>query len=678
MYLLICFVRLFTKNYENKIPMNDKELNCKWHFAEKKGGGDTGPNEPMAENFKKNKWSSLVREAIQNSLDAVYDVEHPVKVVFDFRRLDTRSYPRFLELLKEIEECRDFYPEDRKAQQMYPPMIEYLKKIINNDSFLPYIQVSDYNTKGMDYVRGKTDSPFYAFVRAAGVSSKNDASAGGSFGFGKAAYFYLSEIRTLIVSTKTVNGDRFFEGVAYLCTHGDGKIKKEAIGYYDNNDGEPVSSLSCMDDIPEIFMRDEAGTDFYIMGVRDLVDEDSREAIRAEMTKVVLRNFWLAIYENKLEVKVYGERICSENLAGKMEDYFEDNVDKSKKKTVFLYNPRPYLEAVCFAEKDDKHVCIKEKLPILGDVRFYAYKDKSANDKILYMRSPRMLVYGENNKTSYGFYGVFVCDDKKGNEILCRMENPAHTDWDVNQDESHKDENKQAKRELADFVKRCVEQLFPPNQQMLMPIAELENYLYIPTDMENDESEKDDYFERDDVEQASLVEKSEINQGKTVKPNGRQADGQVVTTVRTRAIKRGDGSLLSGHGTRKVKTKGGSIGTGNLNQKNALDEDGVEGTYAIPINIKYRSYAKRTKGGELYHYLIIRSDVDVPNARLDVTVCGAQDDECINIKSSERGKIHKNSISELHIEPNPKKNVIRIQFTDNLKHAIKLEPYEIK
>jgi hypothetical protein len=655
--------------------MSDKELNCKWHFAEKKGGGDTGPNEPMAENFKKNKWISLVREAIQNSLDAVYDVERPVKVVFDFKSLYSRDYPHFLELLKEIEECRDFYPTDPNAQQMYPPMIKYLRDIIKNDRFLPYIQVSDYNTKGMDYVRGKTDSPFYAFVRAAGVSSKNDASAGGSFGFGKAAYFYLSEIRTLIVSTKTVNGDCFFEGVAYLCTHGDGKTKKEAIGYYDNNDGEPVRSLGCMDDIPEIFMRDEAGTDFYIMGVRDLVDEDSKESIRAKMTEAILRNFWLAIYENKLEVEVFGERICSENLAEKMEDY--NNIDDTKNLIAQRYNPRPYFEAVRFADSDDNHVCIRKKLPSLGDVLFYAYKDKSAFDQILYMRSPRMLVYGKKNGSRNGFYGVFVCDDKKGNEILRRMENPSHDKWDVNQDEFHKDENEQAKSELADFIKRCVEQLFPANNEMITQIDGLENYLYIPVDVENDENEKDDYFERDDVEQTSLVEKSEINQGKTVKPNVRQAEGQVVTNVRTRAVKRGDGSLLSGHGTRKVKTKGGSIGTGNLNQKNALDEDGVEGTYAIPINVKYRSYAKRVKG-ELYHYLIIRSDVDVPNARLDVTVCGAQDDECINIKSSGHGKIHKNSISELHIEPNPKKNVIKIQFTDNLKHAIKLEPYEIK
>ena len=428
-----------------------------------------------------------------------------------------------------------------------------------------------------------------------------------------------------------------------------------------------------MDDIPEIFMRDEAGTDFYIMGVPDLGDADSKEYIRAEMTKAVLRSFWLAIYENKLEVEVHGESICSKNLLEKMEQYFEDNIDKSKKKTIQLYNPRPYLEAVCLADKDKNHVCIKEKLPLLGDVRFYSNKNKAAKDKILYMRSPRMLVYSENRKTSYGFYGVFVCDDKKGNEILCRMENPAHDKWDERRDEFHKDENKGAKNELEDFIKRCVEQLFPANQQNIMSIAGLENYLYIPTVMENDENEG---IEQDKIEPISLKENSDINQGKTVKSNVRQAEGQIVTNVRTKAVKYGDGNMLSGHGSYKVKTKGGSIGAGNLNQKNTFDEDGTEGTYAIPINVKYRSYAKHVNG-ELYHYLIIRSDIEVKNARLDVTVCGAQDDELVNIKYSNCGEVHGNSILKLEFQSKGKK-VIIIQFADNMKHAIKLEPYEIK
>ena len=649
--------------------MNNAELNCKWHFAEKIGGGDQGPNDPMEQNFKKNQWSSIVREAIQNSLDAVDDPARPVKVEIEFKSMKTNNYPNLLKLKSEIDECLEYFSDNDNAKLIYPPMIDYLK-IIDTDfnRNLHYIKIADYNTKGMDYVKGGTDSPFYAFVRAAGVSSKNDKSSGGSYGFGKAAYFYLSAIRTLIISTKTKYGKYFFEGVASLCTHGK-DCRKEAIGYYDNNGGEPVDRP---EDIPQRFKRDEAGTDINIIGVQGLADNDSKEQICADMTRAVLRNFWLAIYDKKLEVTIHGENITSDNIVGKMQEYFEEEHDFTKKKTITNYNPRPYLEAVRLADKDDKHVHVEKELPLLGKVHFYAYKHKDANDKILYMRSPKMLVYGENNRTSYGFYGVFVCDDKEGNEILRRMENPAHTAWDADQDKYNKNENKEAKNELSNFIKQCVEIIFPTNLSAITAISGLENYLYIHTAEDNDESSITDKSDK-----TSLDETSTINSEKTIVPNMRQPEGLVVTNIRAMASKHADGNLLSGHSSRRSKTKGGNIGTGNLRQKNISDEkQGMEGTYAEPVSIKYRSYAKDLNR-EMYHFIIIRSDTDIKNARLDITVCGTQDDELVKIKSSTRGTVHGNSISDLSI-PSKGKFVICIQFVDNMKHAIKLEPYEIK
>ena len=81
-----------------------------------------------------------------------------------------------------------------------------------------FIRVSDYNTRGMDYVEGETDKTFYAFVRAAGVSVKQDDGSGGSFGFGKGAFFVMSPINTVFVSTMNSDNQCFFEGVSRLCT----------------------------------------------------------------------------------------------------------------------------------------------------------------------------------------------------------------------------------------------------------------------------------------------------------------------------------------------------------------------------------------------------------------------------------------------------------------------------
>lgn len=65
----------------------------------------------------------------------------------------------------------------------------------NGQSVVEYIKVSDYNTKGMDYK--PNDSPFHAFVRAVGLTVKEEESSGGFYGFGKAAYFLMSPIHTV-------------------------------------------------------------------------------------------------------------------------------------------------------------------------------------------------------------------------------------------------------------------------------------------------------------------------------------------------------------------------------------------------------------------------------------------------------------------------------------------------
>ena len=220
---------------------NDFEKECRWHFKEQSGGSDIGPNDPMNENFKKNRYASLIRESIQNSLDAVDDNALPVTVAFQFKEISCDRFPNFFELRKDVDECLLYYKDNRNAKEKYIPMSEYLRSFLSLDINMPYLVISDINTTGMDYKEGDTNCPFYAFVRSGGVTSKGTDSAGGSFGFGKAAYFGMSQISTMLVSTRTKSGECFFEGVSSLCTHKKEGKKRTAVGFYDNNDGSPIS-----------------------------------------------------------------------------------------------------------------------------------------------------------------------------------------------------------------------------------------------------------------------------------------------------------------------------------------------------------------------------------------------------------------------------------------------------
>lgn len=279
-----------------------KEKNLDWFFDRETGEYD-GPNDPMHENFKGNPFSSIVRESLQNSLDAVDDEDKPVTVEYSFHKISRLpdEFPNLFEIEKHMEGGKRYFPQNPQAQRLFNEMLEYLNSNIDKDkkrAKIDCLKISDFNTAGMTYEREEKskdhNSPFYAFMKAKGVSPKGNSGKGGSFGFGKQAYFGLSAIRTVIVSTKTVDNNYYFEGKTRLTTHyGPSEKKLTASGYYNNGNGAVTNPA----EIPDLFKRDKQGTDICIIGVESKNYWDS-------MVKSVLNNFWLAIYEDKLAVKI--------------------------------------------------------------------------------------------------------------------------------------------------------------------------------------------------------------------------------------------------------------------------------------------------------------------------------------------------------------------------------------
>lgn len=656
--------------------MANVEKNCCWHFAPQLGGREDGPNDPMQENFKKTPYASLIRESIQNSLDVVLDKSQPVIMKFSIGHFDANNFPNFFELRRHIEGCIEHFVDNSDAARTYQPMIDYFKGLGKYDK-LYYIKVSDYNTTGMEYEKGNTKVPFYAFVRAAGVSSKSDVSAGGSFGYGKAAYFYISPIRTIMVSTKTDSGNLYFEGVSSLCTHNltGSKDLFVSVGYYDNNDGEPIS---VEEEIPARFKRDEPGTDIYILGI----DASDKKAIYQEMIEAVLRNFWLTIYKNKLEVWIDNNAITSENIVSIMEEYFPDEPDNKPKSR--NYNPRYYLEAVSKARCDNNHIVIEETYPTIGKIMLYAIKHKKAIDKVLYMRKPLMLVKAERTKSSNGFLGVCVCEDQKGNEILRQTENPAHNEWSAsNWRENRKivQKGKDAIKEVEEFIITAMERMFSNKNKDVQTIHGLEEFLYIPTAVEEDEGENESLVgniigDGSNEENALTTDLSDIS---ISRKNDDTAIGKVlIVNPRPSPHTKDDrGSKLSGHGKRHKKTTGGGgVTSGKIDSRYNESDDGVSGTFLYEIPVRYRSFAQ-IEFGKVVHNIIIHSDYETSNGRIDLLICGEQSDETVDILScTPLAVINKNSISGIHILKG--KNIIKVIFADNMKHAIKLDAYELK
>lgn len=126
-----------------------------------------------------------------------------------------------------------------------------------------------------------------------GNSSKGRNYTAGSFGYGKAAYFNVSQLGAILVSTLTNTGEYCFQGSAYLSSFDKDGVLHMPNLFYDNNNGNAVVDPSS---IPDEFLRKEPGTNFYILGV------DAFKKIN-EMIEYVLVHFWLAIYDKKLVVR---------------------------------------------------------------------------------------------------------------------------------------------------------------------------------------------------------------------------------------------------------------------------------------------------------------------------------------------------------------------------------------
>lgn len=650
------------------------EKGCFWHF-DKQTGSDIGPNDAMGEPFKRMPYESLVRESIQNSLDAVDNPKKPVEIEFRIRRLRCRDYPELFLLKDHIVGCLDMY-NTKDAHRKFDPMLEYLASSTSDS--MQYLSVSDSNTIGMDYRKNDPKSPFYAFVRSKGVSAKSNSSAGGAFGFGKAAYFNVSKIRTVFISTRTKDGKTFFEGEASLCTHKLGGKKLVDTGFYDNNNGNPMSGE---DDIPSRFLRDEPGTDINIMGL-DLVPDRSGSIEKAkakvydEIKKAVLKNFFLSIYDHKLTVKIGDEEINAGNLQDIVEKEFPEEDDQNRG----YGNCKPYLEAVMMANKDKNHVLVTKEIPVLGKVNFYVLKKKTGTNKILYMRSPRMLVDAVKNPNNYGFYGVFLCDDPIGNDILRQMEGSAHREWDPKQATYNLEKAKDAYQSMNNFILDSLVSIFANNSGESLGIIGLEDYLYIPTGNDDEDTDIDIVSGNPtgQIKDEGHSFTGNINpENPTVENSPIETSiGKVTVSKPNKGTPSTTGSMMSGHSKKHRKTHGGGApGSHDVDTMIGEDEEGTPGSYATAIDVAYRTFAY-VKNGDFWHRIIIRSNYEIENGRIEVLVAGEQTDDEARIKKTTAGTANGCQINDLTFHEG--KNVFDIQFESNMKYALKLAAYEIK
>ncbi|NPA44736.1 MAG: hypothetical protein GXO49_04310 [Chlorobi bacterium] len=652
--------------------MNNTEKCNRWFF-DKQSGMDDGPNDAFAENFKAFPYYSIVRESIQNSLDAVRDEEKPVIVKYEFSEIDRKEFKKLIDGLENhIQMCKNTW-NDKK----FDDMLEYLNG--NLDGFkrknIPILKISDYNTHGMYYDPDDLKSSFYAFLLSKGNSAKKNVSSGGSFGFGKAAYFNLSPLKTILVSTKN-DEQELFMGATILATHKNEQGQKlTGEGFYSCKDKEPDFNIN---EIPEKFLREEIGTDIYVIG---LWDENNR---KEEMIKSVLNNFWLAIFNEKLIVEIDGEIINEDNLPTIINRYYENEMEKSAK-DIKTWNPKPYYKAVAHSESgvSGNYKKFEDILETAGKVKLYVYLNKDLPNRIAYFRKPQMLVYKRTIKKIKGYVAVFVCEDERGNRILKEMENPPHNEWKVENyqisGKPHPDAVK-VEKEIKSFINSKLEEISSMNISGKASFLELDEYLNIPEDLIKDEENFDYNGENYNTKTGNVS--SEISEDETGLQSTSSEKIKInPTIISTDQVKNEfEGNMDDENGEEESIIVGGEENKGEggnqlgkegdvLNNANVNDGDKIVKT---PIDVKFRVVFSDNK-----HFLILNSKYPIENAEIEISVgTDNENDEIIKIVDSSKGKVMNNKITNLKL--NHGKNIIEVKFEDNISHSINLKAYEIQ
>lgn len=356
-----------------------KDLGCKWNFIVRNESSQEQGREDSSFDYFKEKERCLVREYIQNSMDAHSETcGFPYVVVeFSFGELLCNDYPELLQSLPERLKACSEYCQGNNAKDPYAEKYEYLMEHINGP--IGYLKVSDYNTKGMPYDSNRfAKSKFKSCVRSANSSHKDSGNAGGSHGKGKTVGFVNSNINAVYYSTMTEDEKCYGEGVIKLCDHifkdENGELQIfEDVAFYDSKLGKRPDT----ENIPKEFERSVAGTDAYVLGI-----EPTEEYI-LNMKREVLRSFFKAIKEDSLRVIVCGEEFNSDNIADKLLLYFEEEGELDSKRTRIPeveFNPRPYYtEVLCNAGTDDDHRVFNTEtdfsgeFPTLGKTLVYFY-----------------------------------------------------------------------------------------------------------------------------------------------------------------------------------------------------------------------------------------------------------------------------------------------------------------
>lgn len=621
---------------------------AEWYFPVGKDIRKESINNAAMEIFRDNPIYSLAREVCQNSLDAVDDKNQAVLVDFQIGTIESNRFPGknyFIDVV--LPRANDTWSSDETNS-----FLMKCKESLNR-SQLPFLRISDFNTKGLQGANGKGEtSPWKSLVEEVGSSIKYDDTSSGSFGIGKAAPFVCSGLRTVFYNTKIKDEGEYAIGVSNFVSFDleDG-FTAQGVGYFGNKKRPLEYNVS----LDNEYKRENFGTDIYILDFNEVSGWEKQTILS------IIENFLVSIYTEKLTVKVGNVEINKSNLGTLIR-----KIENSKSRL----NIQNYYDALT----NNLHLVfgLDDKFKQFGfnsdDATLYIIKMEGANRSVLMTRRAGMRIFEKKGiSSSIQFTGVFHATGKAINKMLKIMENPAHEKWVPSRYSKDPRLAEKFILHLNKFIKKTIVDAF---QEIITEEVDAYGLGDFLPDSTSSKGKNNKEKKNSEAIKTSLL----INDPKSKSSSNLVTEEFILDHTKINP-EQGDmgglGSEATGErgGPSDIPPGGDGSGDGE-NQKGEGSEKVLETLNLRNIKGKYRAKIVENKGT---YSLLFKPDVDINKGVIEILAVGEQNSIKLSIVSanhnSEDLRVYKNRIAVENIK---KGSLCEINFILSLKVRMKL------
>ncbi len=430
--------------------------NLIWNFPKSGFSTQSSSDNNNIDTFSDDRIGNLVREILQNSLDASLN-DQAVRVEFRSFKTKTKAFPglnSFKQYLQNWKDNQLVTSEDDKDLLFVNRALEELNK-----EEMVWLRISDFNTTGLwGSTSNNSRTPYFSFVHGAGKNSKQSVNSGGSKGVGKNAIFANSNLQTLFISTLTKDNERAFIGVGFLVSSDDNDINKDwtqGIGFCVKNDehalnNKPVQDLNNLD-VSFDRSKQGYGTDIYIPSF--ICDEDWMRQISGQ----VLYSFLPAILKKKLSVHIVdgltdldievSSEINSSNLSFIVNQSSTYKSRFQRESCLNIYNALTSSKGTIF---------VSETKPGFKMTMYLLEDDFSGDNKLYLYRCPtRMLIKTQEINAFVKCTGVLLVEGEEITQRLRSIEDATHSKWSkskANKTKYSVDEIEEALSSVNNFI----------------------------------------------------------------------------------------------------------------------------------------------------------------------------------------------------------------------------------